>query len=100
VSVVSARDLTKVYRLSQRREGVGGALVDLFRRRHTPLTAVDRVSFALEQGEMVGYIGANGAGKSTTIKMLSGILTPTSGEVRVNGFVPWKQRDVLRVLLG
>jgi ABC-2 type transport system ATP-binding protein len=93
MSVVSARDLTKVYRLSQRREGVGGALVDLFRRRQTSLTAVDRVSFALEQGETVGYIGANGAGKSTTIKMLSGILTPTSGQVLVNGYVPWKQRQ-------
>jgi ABC-2 type transport system ATP-binding protein len=92
VSVIEARDLTKVYRVARRREGVGGALRDLFDRRTTALTAVNAVSFTLERGEMVGYIGANGAGKSTTIKMLAGILTPTSGHLRVNGFVPAKER--------
>jgi len=100
VSIIEARDLTKVYRVSRRREGVGGALADLFARRTTSLVAVDRVSFTLERGEMVGYIGANGAGKSTTIKMLTGILTPSDGEVRVNGFVPWKERKACTRTLG
>ena len=92
MTMIEARDLTKVYRVAQRREGVGGALLDLFDRRTRQLTAVDSVGFTLERGEMVGYIGANGAGKSTTIKMLSGILTPTSGHLVVNGFVPAKER--------
>lgn len=89
---IIAEGLTKTYRVAKKREGVKGAVVDLFRPRHEVLTAVDGISFALGRGEMVGYIGANGAGKSTTIKMLTGILTPTSGEVRVNGYVPWRDR--------
>ena len=90
--IISVRDLTKVYRSYDRREGIGGALRDLFSRRYRTLRAVDGVSFDIARGEVVGYIGANGAGKSTTVKMLTGILTPTSGEVTVNGFVPWQQR--------
>jgi ABC-2 type transport system ATP-binding protein len=89
---IDAKDLTKTYRVANRREGVAGALRDLFVPRSAPLTAVDRVTFSIARGEMVGYIGANGAGKSTTVKMLTGILTPTSGEVRVNGLVPHRQR--------
>jgi len=69
-----------------------GALRSLFSRQYEERVAVGGVSFALEPGELVGYIGPNGAGKSTTIKMLTGILVPTSGEVRVAGLVPWKQR--------
>ena len=67
-------------------------LIDLIKPRKEILRAVDSVSFDIAQGEMVGYIGANGAGKSTTIKMLTGILTPTSGQVTVGGMVPWKKR--------
>ena len=92
MSMIEAVDLSKEYRVADKREGIGGALVDLFRRRTSTLVAVDRVSFALEAGEMVGYIGANGAGKSTTIKMLTGILVPTSGSLVVNGCVPFKER--------
>jgi ABC-2 type transport system ATP-binding protein len=97
---ILARDLTKRYRVAKKREGIGGAIVDLFRPRHELLTAVDAISFSLEPGEMVGYIGANGAGKSTTVKMLTGILTPTSGEVVVNGFVPWKERKAYTKSIG
>lgn len=97
---IHAHNLTKQYRVAKKREGVGGAIVDLFRPRHETLTAVDGISFSLEKGEMVGYIGANGAGKSTTIKMLTGILTPTSGEVVVNGFVPWKDRRLYTRSIG
>jgi ABC-2 type transport system ATP-binding protein len=92
-ALIEVRDLTKDYRLTRRRAGVLGGLVDLVRPRKRILRAVDRVSFTIAAGEMVGYIGANGAGKSTTIKMLTGILTPTGGEVRVGGLVPYRQRQ-------
>jgi len=91
--LITVRNLTKDYRLTDRREGVMGGVVDLVRPRKRVLRAVDDVSFTIDQGEMVGYIGANGAGKSTTIKMLTGILTPTGGEVNVGGLVPYEQRQ-------
>ena len=91
--LIRVRDLTRDYRLMDKREGVVGGLVDLVRPRWRTLRAVADVAFDIAPGEMVGYIGANGAGKSTTIKMLTGILTPTSGEVTVGGMVPWKQRQ-------
>ena len=91
--LIRVRDLTRDYRLMDKREGVVGGLVDLVRPRWRTLRAVADVAFDIAPGEMVGYIGANGAGKSTTIKMLTGILTPTSGEVTVGGMVPWLQRQ-------
>jgi ABC-2 type transport system ATP-binding protein len=100
VNAIEATELTKTYRVARRREGVAGSLLDLFDPRYTPLTAVDRVTFAIAPGEMVGYIGANGAGKSTTVKMLTGILTPTAGEVRVNGFVPSRDRAAYTRTIG
>jgi ABC-2 type transport system ATP-binding protein len=89
---VQAESLTKDFRMFQRKEGVRGAIENLFVRRHTNVRAVDGVSFSIRPGEMVGYIGPNGAGKSTTVKMLTGILEPTSGQVVVNGFVPYRDR--------
>jgi ABC-2 type transport system ATP-binding protein len=91
-ALIKVQNLTKDYKLTDKREGVTGGLVDLIRPRKRTLRAVDDVSFAIPAGQMVGYIGANGAGKSTTIKMLTGILTPTAGQVSVGGLVPWKQR--------
>lgn len=84
--------LTKEFRTFDRKEGLRGALVNLFHRQYKTVTAVGDISFDIKPGEMVGYIGPNGAGKSTTIKMLTGILLPTSGHVRCNGFEPWSQR--------
>jgi len=89
---VYVRDLSKHFRSFKRREGLLGSIQNLFFRDYRTVAAVDRVSFSIERGEMVGYIGPNGAGKSTSIKMLTGILVPTSGEIRVNGFVPSRQR--------
>ena len=86
--IVEARDLRKVFRTLKRAPGPSGALRSLFSRAYEERVAVDGVTFALEAGELVGYIGPNGAGKSTTIKMLTGILVPTSGEVRVAGTRP------------
>ncbi len=91
-SIIEVRDLSKEFRTFRRREGVIGALQNLFVREYVTVRAVDRISFTIEPGEMVGYIGANGAGKSTTIKMLTGILVPTSGRVVANGYVPWRDR--------
>lgn len=90
--IIEARNLTKVFRTYRTGEGMLGALRGLFKRTPTDTVAVDSMNFEISEGEVVGYIGANGAGKSTTIKMLTGILLPTSGEVRVNGFSPHRER--------
>ena len=90
--LIKVRDLSKEFRTFKRREGVWGSIQNLFIRDSIIVRAVDRVSFEVERGEMIGYIGPNGAGKSTSIKMLTGILVPSSGEARVNGFIPYKQR--------
>jgi ABC-2 type transport system ATP-binding protein len=90
--IIEVRGLSKQFRTFHRREGVRGALQNLFVREYVTVNAVNRVSFTIEPGEMVGYIGANGAGKSTTIKILTGILVPTSGQVVANGYVPYRDR--------
>jgi ABC-2 type transport system ATP-binding protein len=90
--LIQVRALTKHFRTYHRREGIWGGIQNLFVRDYKTVAAVDRVSFTINRGEMVGYIGPNGAGKSTSIKMLTGILVPTSGEATVNGFVPYRQR--------
>jgi ABC-2 type transport system ATP-binding protein len=92
VPIIETRDLRKVFRSVKRVSGAFGALRTLFSRQYEERVAVAGVTMALEAGELVGYIGPNGAGKSTTIKMLTGILVPTSGEVRVEGLVPWEKR--------
>jgi ABC-2 type transport system ATP-binding protein len=99
MSLIEVQRLRKVYRTFKRREGIAGALINLVHREYEDVTAVAGVSFAIEPGELVGYIGPNGAGKSTTIKMLTGILVPTDGEMRVGEFVPWRQRqDYVRTI--
>ena len=90
--IIEVQELTKEFRTFRRREGVLGALQNLFVREYLTVHAVDHVSFSIERGEMVGYIGGNGAGKSTTIKVLTGILSPTSGRVVANGYVPYRER--------
>jgi len=91
-SIIEVQDLTKEFRSFRRREGVWGAMQNLFVRDRITVSAVDHVSFSIEPGEVVGYIGANGAGKSTTVKMLTGILVPTSGHIVANGYVPYRDR--------
>ncbi len=85
-------NLEKRFRVAVREPGMLGALRGLVRRKHRDIVALHDVSFAIEPGELVGYIGPNGAGKSTTIKILSGILTPSSGRCTINGLVPWRDR--------
>lgn len=89
---ILVQDLAKSYRVSERDPGLLGAVRGLVRRRWRTVEALQGVSFSLEQGELLGFIGPNGAGKSTTIKILSGILRPTSGRVEVGGLVPYLDR--------
>ncbi len=90
--MIIVENLTKDYRRVLRHEGFLGSLRTLVSARYQVTRAVDNISFRIDEGEMVGYIGPNGAGKSTSIKMLCGILVPTSGKVEVNGLVPHKNR--------
>ncbi len=91
--IIESLELRKVFRSIRRRPGLAGALGALFSREYDEKVAVDGVSFTLEPGELVGYLGPNGAGKSTTIKMLTGILVPTSGKLEVAGLVPHANRQ-------
>lgn len=93
VSLITVENLRKEFRIAKRQEGAFGALKSLFSREYTTKVAVDGISFEIGAGEMVGYIGPNGAGKSTTIKILTGILTPTSGRAVVQGLVPYERRQ-------
>lgn len=92
MSYIEVNDLCKEYRVAKTGKGIGGAIKSLFHREYTVKEVVRHVNFSVEKGEIVGYIGPNGAGKSTTLKMLSGILIPTSGTVQVGGIVPYERR--------
>jgi ABC-2 type transport system ATP-binding protein len=94
--IIEAMGLTKTYRVFQKKEGVWGALRGLYRRDYKEVRAVDGVHFTIEPGEMVAFLGPNGAGKTTTLKMLSGLIYPTSGTARVLGFIPWERADTFR----
>src|SRR5713226_4370281 len=94
--IIETRDLTKVYRVSQKKKGLLGAMRGLFRREYKEVRAVDGISFSIEPAEMVAFLGPNGAGKTTTLKMLAGLIYPTSGSARVLGYVPWEREDAFR----
>ena len=85
--------LTKIYRTYQKESGFWGALKGLAHRRYKETAAAQQVSLTVEEGELVGFLGPNGAGKTTVLKMLSGLLYPTSGEATVLGFTPWKRQN-------
>ena len=93
--MIRARDLTKHFRVHKRKPGFGAALRSLWHRTYETVKAVDGVSFTIERGERVGFLGPNGAGKTTTLKVLSGLLHPTSGEAEVEGFVPFRREAAL-----
>lgn len=90
--MIEVRNLTKEFVKYEKEKGLKGLVKGFFNAKKVIKKAVDNISFTINEGEMVGYIGANGAGKSTTIKMLTGILTPTSGEVRIDGIIPYQNR--------
>jgi ABC-2 type transport system ATP-binding protein len=96
---VEVRDLSKVFRVHEREEGLAATIRSLFARRFKEVPAVKEVSFDMAEGEIVGFLGPNGAGKTTTLKMLSGLLFPTSGEAKVLGFIPYqREAELLRAI--
>ena len=96
--MIELKNVEKYFKKPIRGKGVWGMFKTLFSRKHTLVKAVDGISFTVNDGESVGYIGANGAGKSTTIKMMSGILTPTNGEILIDGKHPYKSKERNAVL--
>lgn len=98
--MIEVNDLTKVFKKPIRGNGLSGMVKTLFSRKYEEIRAVDGITFTVPDGEIVGYIGANGAGKSTTIKMMCGILTPTSGTVRIDGVEPYRKRRQVAQHIG
>ncbi len=86
------KNVCKDFKILNRHEGLKGSIQDLFSRDYKTVEAVKNVSLTVEKGEIIGYLGPNGAGKSTTIKMMTGVLEPTSGEILVNDLIPYKER--------
>ena len=91
--MIKVENLSKEFKISKKYPGIKGALRSFFSTEYTIKKAVDDISFEINDGEIVGYIGANGAGKSTTIKMMTGILTPSSGRIIVDGVIPYENRE-------
>ena len=92
MAIIKVKDLVKTYKIIEKEDGLIGYFKNLIKPKYKEFTAVNHINFEIQEGELVGYIGENGAGKSTTIKMLTGLLTPTSGEVVVDNLVPNKNR--------
>ena len=93
MSFINVKHISKTFKVAKRRSGMKATLKSFFKRNYIYVEAIKDISFQIEKGEIVGYIGPNGAGKSTTIKILSGILLPDSGEVEVDGLIPYKDRE-------
>ena len=96
MNTINVQNLTKIYRSHVKQEGLKNSIRSLFHREYKEYTAVNDVSFSIAEGELVGMLGANGAGKTTILKMLSGLLTPTSGTATVMGFIPWQRKNDFR----
>lgn len=92
MSIINAKELSKIYRVSEKQPGIAGTLRHLLQRKHREITAVNQISFSIEPGEIVGFLGPNGAGKTTTLKMLTGLIHPSSGELSVAGLKPWQRK--------
>lgn len=93
---IEVKNLVKEFQVYQKKPGLSGSIQSLFSRKYETTRAVDNVSCSIEPGEIVGFIGQNGAGKTTTLKMLAGLLYPTSGVIRVLGFDPWKRQPAFQ----
>lgn len=91
-TIIDVQNISKTFKITKRKTGFNGALANIFHPEHEYKKAVNDISFNIKEGEMVGFIGPNGAGKSTTVKMLSGILYPDSGNINIAGYIPHKQR--------
>ncbi len=96
MAIIEIAGLTKSYRVYQKAEGLRASFGGLFRRTYRTVEAVRGIDLKVEQGEFVAFLGPNGAGKTTTLKLLSGVITPSSGDAHVMGFVPWKRENAYR----
>lgn len=96
MAIIEIEQLTKTYQVYEKQEGLWASLTGLFNREYRDVRAVAGVDLEVERGEFVAFLGPNGAGKTTTLKLLSGVLTPTSGTARVMGFVPWERENAYR----
>ena len=92
MSIIVVENLSKIYPVAVKEPGLKGTLVHFFRRAYREVKAVQNISFQIEAGEIVGFLGPNGAGKTTTLKMLSGLIYPSSGRVRVAGYIPYRRQ--------
>lgn len=100
MAIISVSNLQKTFQTKRKAAGMGGSLRSLIKPEYSTVEAVRDISFEMEPGELLGFIGPNGAGKSTTIKMLTGILYPSSGDAKVLGYTPWKERQKLAFKIG
>jgi len=100
MSIIEVKNLNKKFKIKEKEKGIKGSLKSIIRPKYKIVNAVDNISFNVEKGEIIAFIGPNGAGKSTTIKMLTGILYPTSGEMEVLGLNPSKDRKKLSYKIG
>lgn len=100
MSMIEVKNLKKIFKVKEKEKGIKGSFKSIIKPKYKEIKAVSNISFSVEKGEVLAFIGPNGAGKSTTIKMLTGILYPTEGEILVNGFNPSKERKKLAYKIG
>jgi ABC-type dipeptide/oligopeptide/nickel transport system ATPase component len=100
MSIIEVKNLNKEFKIQEKEKGIKGSIKSIVKPKYKEINAVDNISFSVEKGEILAFIGPNGAGKSTTIKMLTGILYPTSGNIEVMGLNPSKQRKQLAYKIG
>ncbi len=100
MNIIEVKNLNKRFTVKQKEKGIKGSIKSIIKPKYKKIKAVNNISFTVEKGEMLAFIGPNGAGKSTTIKLLTGILYPTSGEIMVNGINPARQREKLAYKIG
>ena len=96
--MIEVKNVSKIFKKPIRKQGIGGMIKTLFSNKYDSIVAVNHVSFTINSGEIVGYIGSNGAGKSTTIKMMCGILTPSSGQILIDGMEPYQAKTRNKVM--
>lgn len=96
MSTIEVKSLSKEFDYYKKEQGLKGSFNNFFNRKKLTKKAVNSISFSVEEGEIVGFLGPNGAGKTTTLKMLSGILYPTSGEANIMGYVPWERKNAFK----
>ncbi len=94
MSIIDVKNLSKIYKVSLKKPGIQGTIQHFFRRTYRDIAAVKDVSFTINSGEIVGFLGANGAGKTTTLKMLTGLIHPSTGEIKIVGHVPFKRHPI------